>query len=81
MGFNGKSCLLRAICEAQQILLNIANGVLGDILHLVLTPSSTKGEIISSDFFDAERNGKHFDCKSYFENCSKSFLDSISNIF
>lgn len=36
-GFNGHDCLLRAICEAAEIPLGLHNGVLGDIMHIILT--------------------------------------------
>lgn len=36
-GYNGHECLLRAICEAADTPLGMDNGVLGDILHIVLT--------------------------------------------
>lgn len=36
-GFNGHDCLLRAICEAAEIPLGMHNGVLGDIMHIILT--------------------------------------------
>ena len=35
-GYRGKECLLRAICEASEYSLE-HNGVLADILHIVLT--------------------------------------------
>lgn len=36
-GYNGHDCLLRAICEAAEIPLGLHNGVLGDIMHIILT--------------------------------------------
>lgn len=36
-GYNGHDCLLRAICEAAIIPLGMHNGVLGDIMHIILT--------------------------------------------
>lgn len=35
-GFDGLHCLLRAICEAAETPLGPENGVLGDILHIIL---------------------------------------------
>lgn len=34
---DGKKCLLRAICESAEFPLGESNGVLGDILHVILT--------------------------------------------
>lgn len=36
-GFHGKYCLLKAICEAAEIPFGEHNGVLGDIIHIILT--------------------------------------------
>lgn len=36
-GLNGKKCLLLAICESAQIPLLEHNGILGHILHIILT--------------------------------------------
>lgn len=36
-GYNGHDCLLRAICEAAEIPLGLHNGVLGDLMHIILT--------------------------------------------
>lgn len=36
-GFNGKPCILRAICEMAQYKFGNNNGVLGDILHIIFT--------------------------------------------
>ena len=36
-GVDGKKCLLRAICESAESSLLDVNGVLGHILHIILT--------------------------------------------
>ncbi|PSN41161.1 hypothetical protein C0J52_05210 [Blattella germanica] len=38
-GLSGRSCLLKAICEAAEIPLHLSeqNGLLGDLLHIILT--------------------------------------------
>lgn len=36
-GFDGRKCLLRAICEAGGTNFNENNGVLGDLMQILLT--------------------------------------------
>lgn len=36
-GLDGHACILRLICEAAQSPLGIVNGVLGDLMHIILT--------------------------------------------
>ncbi|KAF2888019.1 hypothetical protein ILUMI_18154 [Ignelater luminosus] len=77
-GYPGKECLLRAICEAAEYTLE-NNGVLGDILHILLAPSSSKSEDLSPEYENAENYGKlKKHCRKYVKNCSVSFLALIS---
>ncbi|XP_077290264.1 uncharacterized protein LOC143914048 [Arctopsyche grandis] len=78
-GFPGGFCLLRTICEASQMPLH-NNGVLGDILHIILTPSSSEDEQLPLKFYTAERRGKNGNCTQYEKRCPESFLDRISNV-
>lgn len=77
-GYNGHDCLLRAICEAAEIPLGLHNGVLGDIIHVLFTPSSSAKENILYDFYDAEIHGTMNMCKYYSSNCPESIFDWIS---
>ncbi|XP_011304063.1 uncharacterized protein [Fopius arisanus] len=52
-GYPGKRCLLRAICEASNGFL-MENGLVGDILHIFLTPSSSESEDLPSEIIRAE---------------------------
>ncbi|GLV45050.1 uncharacterized protein CBL_14377 [Carabus blaptoides fortunei] len=77
-GYKGQSCLFRAICESAMSSF-VHNGVLGDIMHIIFTPSSSKERNYPSTYFDAEANGKHKNnCIQYYKNCSISLLDMIS---
>ncbi|KAK9758632.1 DM4/DM12 family [Popillia japonica] len=78
-GFAGKPCLLRAICEATEYSLQHTD-VLGDIVHVVLTPSTSKSEGLS-EYEKAEKYGRlKKNCKRYNKSCSFSVLDLISVI-
>ncbi|XP_038222139.1 uncharacterized protein LOC119839771 [Zerene cesonia] len=79
-GHSGRPCLLRAICEnATSHFLH--NGILGDLLHLVLTPSSSMSEDDIEDcYYEAEYWGLENKCQYYTEDCPTSPLDYISFI-
>lgn len=36
-GFDGKSCLLKAICDVSQHQYGQNNGLIGDIIHILFT--------------------------------------------
>ncbi|KAG5890663.1 hypothetical protein JTB14_034951 [Gonioctena quinquepunctata] len=77
-GYPGKPCLKRAICEAAEYTTKNL-GVLGDLLHILLTPSSSKNESSLEDYAESEEYGrtkKH--CKKYKKACTFSALDLIS---
>uniref|UniRef100_A0A6P7GI04 Uncharacterized protein LOC114339092 n=1 Tax=Diabrotica virgifera virgifera TaxID=50390 RepID=A0A6P7GI04_DIAVI len=78
-GFPGQSCLLRAICESAQ-MSSQHTGLLGDILHILLTPSSSKMEEQLVEYEEAERQGKENTCKKYYKKCPHSILDSITRV-
>ncbi|XP_065170128.1 uncharacterized protein [Atheta coriaria] len=78
-GYSGKECLLRAICEASEHSME-NGGVLADIIHIILTPSTSKSESLN-DYESAEMYGKlHKHCKRYKKKCPFSVLNLISRI-
>ncbi|KAK4881539.1 hypothetical protein RN001_004858 [Aquatica leii] len=77
-GYPGKQCLLRTICEAAEYALD-GNGVLGDIIYVLLSPSASKNENLSPDFENAEKQGKiKKSCTVYEKQCPISLLGLIS---
>ncbi|CAG4940036.1 unnamed protein product [Parnassius apollo] len=77
-GYSGRACLLRAICEGTTSHF-WHNGVLGDVLHLILTPSTSISEIDVEDcYYEAEYNGLEEQCEYYFNECPDSPLELIS---
>ncbi|XP_044256518.1 uncharacterized protein LOC123006250 [Tribolium madens] len=78
-GYPGRACLLRTICEAAQHSTQYANGILGDIIHFVFTPSTSNNTGLLSVYEEAEKQGStQSDCRKYNKNCTVSFLDLIS---
>ncbi|EAT39491.1 AAEL008711-PA [Aedes aegypti] len=78
LGLNGKRCLFRAICETADNPLYEHNGILGDLIHILLTPSHSKDEKLPAEFYRAEKLGANHDCGKYHKHCPKSLLDIIS---
>ncbi|KAL3272360.1 hypothetical protein HHI36_013839 [Cryptolaemus montrouzieri] len=79
-GYFGKACLLRVICElsSSHTVLH-ANGFLGDLLHIIFTPSSSDNGDLEGDYEIAEEVGRQLkDCSKYSKKCSTSFLDLIT---
>ncbi|XP_043259041.1 uncharacterized protein LOC122401147 [Colletes gigas] len=73
-GYSGESCLLKMICEVANYPLS-NNGVLGDILQILFTPSSSQNEGLPSMITEAEYKE---DCDNYYEKCPQSPLALIS---
>ncbi|CAB3380854.1 uncharacterized protein LOC135935710 [Cloeon dipterum] len=78
IGFDGRSCLLRAICEASETPLH-HNGLFGDLLHVIFTPSTSNDEQLGPDFSTAEQKGvEGGDCKALYPNCPKGLFDMFT---
>ncbi|XP_044758933.1 uncharacterized protein LOC123316777 [Coccinella septempunctata] len=80
IGYMGKPCLLRIICElASSHTILHANGILGDILHVVFTPSSSKNPDLEEDYEKAEEVGRQVgNCSKFSKKCRTSFLDIVT---
>ncbi|XP_045775563.1 uncharacterized protein LOC123874333 [Maniola jurtina] len=75
--YPGRACLLRGICDSASQFLH--NGVLGDLLHLVLTPSTSMSEEDIEDFYyEAEYWGLEGKCGDYINACPDNPIDRIS---
>ncbi|XP_015609914.1 uncharacterized protein LOC107274866 [Cephus cinctus] len=76
-GFPGRECLLRSICETAESPVR-HNGILGDIMHVLFTPSSSmKEDDLSEDFFEAEFVGRNGSCSKYQPMCPVGLFDVI----
>ncbi|XP_076256233.1 uncharacterized protein LOC143193758 [Rhynchophorus ferrugineus] len=81
-GYPGKACLLRSICEAASYSMQHFNGVLGDLFHILLTPSTSSDskEDYFLEYWQAEEAGTNTqNCESY-NACRINLLDLMSFI-
>ncbi|CAH1132229.1 unnamed protein product [Ceutorhynchus assimilis] len=76
-GYPGKNCVLKAICEAASYTTLHANGIVGDLMHLLFTPSASE-ERNDSYFFEyreAEVTGwEQQNCEKY-NDCQLNLFD------
>ncbi|XP_046679077.1 uncharacterized protein LOC124366530 [Homalodisca vitripennis] len=94
LGLGGRSCLLRSVCEAAETPLE-HNGILGELLHVLLTPTSTQDEPIDAtarEYYTAERQGRAMqhnlnsssssgsDCTSLYPDCETGLLDLVTTL-
>ncbi|XP_062555394.1 uncharacterized protein LOC134220365 [Armigeres subalbatus] len=77
-GYDGRKCLLRAICEASRNGFHEHNGVLGDLIQITLSPSHSIDENLPREFYKAEELGFYGDCSKYKKYCPRDVLDLIS---
>ncbi|XP_065337243.1 uncharacterized protein LOC135937867 [Cloeon dipterum] len=77
----GRACLLRSICEAAAWPLD-HDGLVGQLAHTILTPSSTvENGPLHAEYFAAEQLGRTGnECRQYFASCPKTPLDMISTL-
>ncbi|XP_030561451.1 uncharacterized protein LOC115763140 [Drosophila novamexicana] len=80
-GFSGESCLLRLICETSAAELGKVNGVLGSLIHVLFSPSTSEPEQLPLRFYQAEHDGWNDHCSFYEQNCGESLLELISEPF
>ncbi|KAG7300442.1 hypothetical protein JYU34_016063 [Plutella xylostella] len=78
-GLGGRECLLRNICEAAETPLH-HNGLLGHIMHIVFTPSSSAEEGLDDEYYEAEASGRAGSCARYEELCPVGLFDLITRI-
>ncbi|XP_032589956.1 uncharacterized protein LOC116804953 [Drosophila grimshawi] len=76
--YPAEACLLRLICETNASTLGEVNGLLGNIVHVIFTPSSSRDEQLPSIYYQAEADGLQQQCATYSTDCSHNVLDLIS---
>lgn len=80
-GYPGKSCILKIICEISNSSLNENNGIFGDLMEIIFSPSKSIYEKeLSKDFYEIEMIGRNssINCNEKFKKCNLNFLDLIS---
>ncbi|XP_034241140.1 uncharacterized protein LOC117645212 [Thrips palmi] len=76
-GLPGRTCLLRAVCEASE--WPMAEGLLGNLLTVLLTPSTSADEDLHPAFHAAERRGRRgADCGVHYKGCPTSLLGLLT---
>ncbi|XP_052842532.1 uncharacterized protein LOC128256281 [Drosophila gunungcola] len=80
-GFQGETCLLRLICETSAAQLDEFNGVLGSLMHVLLSPSTSESEDLPLRYYQAEHDGSNDHCQFYEPGCGESILELISEPF
>uniref|UniRef100_A0A182TNS4 Uncharacterized protein n=1 Tax=Anopheles melas TaxID=34690 RepID=A0A182TNS4_9DIPT len=90
-GFDGRSCVLRAICEASEARFTHTSGLIGELLHIAFTPSATEDAVAEPhhslyglaetvpDSMSAS-SGQSV-CAAMYAECSLSLLGSFSDVF
>ncbi|CAH0399387.1 unnamed protein product [Chilo suppressalis] len=78
-GMRGRECLLRNICEAAETTLH-HNGLLGHIMHIIFTPSSSREEGLDDEYYEAELEGQRGNCDRYLDDCPFSLFDVITRL-
>ncbi|GJQ74284.1 hypothetical protein Trydic_g19181 [Trypoxylus dichotomus] len=82
-GFGGKACLLRTICELADAPIDKSSGLLGELLHVLFTPTTTTDPILShsdNEYYAAHQIGKEINgrCRNFFPECKVNFADLFS---
>ncbi|CAG5102580.1 Protein of unknown function [Cotesia congregata] len=81
MGYNGRTCILRALCEAAQALMPKGNTLLEEMMRIVFS-MPLKRAVLSHEpkehhiYTEAHRAGfESASCESRFSGCSFSLID------
>ncbi|XP_058122384.1 uncharacterized protein LOC131293223 [Anopheles ziemanni] len=90
-GLNGRSCVLRTICESSDAGFTHSSGLVGELLHIAFTPSTTEDTVREShheSYRQAEKIPRQVSvraggsvCAEMYAECTVSLLDSFSNVF
>ncbi|XP_028134621.1 uncharacterized protein LOC114329643 [Diabrotica virgifera virgifera] len=79
---DGKSCILKYICEVSHSPIEERSGLLAEIVTAILKPSSTTDELhypTNMDYFSAEKLGKRQEnCDYHYPGCNLNFLQQFS---
>uniref|UniRef100_A0A182UX97 Uncharacterized protein n=1 Tax=Anopheles merus TaxID=30066 RepID=A0A182UX97_ANOME len=77
-GFNATGCMERLICEMSELPLHEHNGVFGDVLSVILRPSSSVREPLPVSYYEAETRGAIEGCHRYRAFCHTDLLGLAS---
>lgn len=82
---SGRACLLRVVCESAAYPFDKGHGLLGELLHVLLTPSTTREEyeIYSNrEYHAAEVIGRNTRgrCAPFYPECGYNPLDYFTRL-
>ncbi|TMW41221.1 hypothetical protein DOY81_013699, partial [Sarcophaga bullata] len=84
MGLSGRACVLKSICETAETPFHYYNGLLGELLHILLTPSSSSDKLsehADNEYFQAEHLGRSgANCQKVYKDCPRSLVDHFSDM-
>ncbi|XP_072764310.1 uncharacterized protein [Anoplolepis gracilipes] len=79
MGYPGRQCLLRSICETKRRAVHVHNGVLGDLLRIIFVPSSSMPEEdLRQEYIDAENVKETEECLEMYSSCELNIYDFVT---
>ncbi|KAM0731010.1 hypothetical protein ACS0PU_002070 [Formica fusca] len=79
MGYPGRQCLLRSICETKRQAVHVHNGLLGDLLRIVFAPSSSMPEEnLLQEYIDAENVKETEECMGIYSSCEFNIYDFVT---
>ncbi|XP_037957066.1 uncharacterized protein LOC119686999 [Teleopsis dalmanni] len=85
LGLVGRDCVLKSICEAAEIPFHYKNGLFGELLYILLTPSTSVdklSEYADNQYYQAEHLGRSgVKCELVFRKCKKSLLNHFTDIY
>ncbi|XP_014604963.1 PREDICTED: uncharacterized protein LOC106787265 [Polistes canadensis] len=81
IGYPARQCLLRSICETTKLAWKLNAGVLGDILRILFTPSSSRLEVdLHGEYVDAEKVDSSRECSEIYSTCKSHFRVTCANV-
>ncbi|KAI8117336.1 hypothetical protein FF38_09279 [Lucilia cuprina] len=84
MGLSGRDCILKSICEAAETSFHYYNGLVAELLHILLTPSSSADQLSThsdNEYYHAEHLGRSgANCQRVFKSCPRSLLEHFTDI-
>ncbi|KAM8708212.1 hypothetical protein ACLKA7_015221 [Drosophila subpalustris] len=84
LGYQGRICVLKSICEVAEEPFHFTNGLVAELLHILLTPSSSVDKLsehADNEYFYAEKVGQSgAGCERVFKECRRSLLHHFSEI-
>ncbi|XP_050314615.1 uncharacterized protein LOC126749048 [Anthonomus grandis grandis] len=76
--YTGHNCFLRIICEMSCFTTKDTD-IFGDILHIILSPTSSEDKNISQKYIKAENYGKkNTHCDKYIKKCPVNIFGTLS---